>query len=91
MSITIRLTSPLRPLAEGKERLNVAGETVGEALEAAVGQCPGLGARVFDRAGALRSELRVYVNDEALRVHQGLETPVAEGDVVTLVAPLAAG
>jgi molybdopterin converting factor small subunit len=91
MSITIHLTSPLRPLAEGRERLSVAAATVGEALEAATGLYPALRTRLFDRNGGLRGELRVYVNDDEVRPPAGLETPVAEGDQVVLIAPLAAG
>jgi molybdopterin converting factor small subunit len=91
MSLTLHLTSPFRPLAEGKDRLTVSAETVGEALEAACEVYPALRPRLFDRSGALRSELRVYVNDDALRPPLGLETPVAEGDQVVLIAPLATG
>jgi molybdopterin converting factor small subunit len=91
MPITIRLTGPLRPFADGKASLAATAATVGEALGAAVTQHPGLQTRLFDRKGALRSEIRVYVNDDDLRLHQGLETPLAEGDQVTVIAPLAAG
>ncbi len=91
MPIALRLTSPLRPLAEGKYTLCVPATTAGEALEAAVSAHPSLLPALFDRTGALRSELRVYLNNDDLRVHQGLETLVAEGDELTLIAPLAAG
>ena len=91
MPITLRLTNPLRLLAEGKSSLTVAAMTVGEALEEAVGAYPALQSALFDRTGGLRSELRVYVNDVEVRPPEGLETPVAEGEEITLVAPLAAG
>ena len=90
MPITLLLTSSLRPLAEGRSRLSVSAETVGEALEAAAAAYPALRPRIFDRSGALRGEMRVYVNDDELRA-LSLETLVAEGDQVVLVAPLAAG
>ena len=91
MPITLRLTSPLRLLTEGEDRLSLSATTVGEALEAAIAAHPPLRSALFDRTGALRSELRVYLNDDDLRLHQGRETPVAEGDQLTIVAPLAAG
>lgn len=91
MPIIVRLTSPLRLLADGKETLSVCGATVGEALEAVAAAHPSLRPRLLDRQGALRSEMRVYVNEEDLRLRQGLATPLRDSDVITLVAPQAAG
>ena len=79
MLITIRLTSPLRLLADGKGSLTVAGTTVGEVLEAATAVQPALRGRLFDRQGALRSEIRVYVNDDDLRLREGLATLLIAG------------
>ena len=91
MPISLRLTSPLRLLAGGEDTLSLPADTVGEALEAAVAAHPALRPALFSATGAVRSEIRVYLNDDDVRQHQDLETPVAEGDQITLVAPLAAG
>ncbi len=91
MSITIRLTSPLYSLADGKHALTVTAVTVAEALEAAASQYPALRPALFDQRGGLRAEIRLYRNDESLRLAPGEETPLTEGDQLTLIAPLAAG
>ena len=91
MPITLHLSAPLRPLAAGQATLTVEGKTVGAALTAAVVRFPGLGPALYDRAGALRSELRVYLGDSEVHALQGAATPVREGEVLTLVVPQAAG
>ncbi len=71
--------------------MSVSGATVGEALQAVAAAHPALRTGLFARQEILRSEVRVYVNDDDLRLREGLATPLTEGDAITLVAPQAAG
>ncbi|HEY3396846.1 MAG TPA: MoaD/ThiS family protein [Armatimonadota bacterium] len=91
MSLTIHLSAPLRPFAEGQATVSAAGDTVGEALAALVAAYPDLGDQLFDPQGALLSEPALYLNDDPLRLQEGLGTLVEDGDQLTLIAPLAAG
>jgi len=91
MPLTIRLAGALRSVAEGGDAVIVDAATVEEALQAVATRCPALRTQLFDRKGLVRSELRVYVNDDNIRLRQGLETPLAEGDQVVLIPPQPAG
>ena len=91
MPITLHLSAPLRSLAGGQATLTVEGKTVGAALTAAVVRFPGLGPALYDRAGTLRSELRVYLGDSEAHALEGADTPLPEGATLTVVAPQAAG
>ena len=91
MSAVVRLPAQLRQLAGGRAELEVEGQTVGEVLAAAGGACPGLTARLFDDAGQLRRFVNVFVAEEDVRFHSGLETLVAPGAVVSIVPAVAGG
>ena len=88
---TIRVPTQLRPLTDGKGEVQVDGSTVGEALKALDAAHPGFGERLFDDAGALRRFVNVFVAEEDVRFLQGLETPVAEGQTVSIVPAVAGG
>ncbi len=65
--------------------------TVGEALKALDALHPGLAERIFDQNGALRRFVNVFVADEDVRFAAGLETPVPEGETVSIVPAVAGG
>jgi molybdopterin synthase sulfur carrier subunit len=91
VSAVVRLPSQLRPLADGRAELEVEGQTVGEVLTAVGLACPGLTERLFDDAGHLRRFVNVFVAEEDVRFHSGLDTPVAPGGVVSIVPAVAGG
>jgi molybdopterin synthase sulfur carrier subunit len=64
---------------------------VGEALKALDAAHPGFAERLFDDAGNLRRFVNVFVADEDVRFLSGLETPVGDGQVVSLVPAVAGG
>ena len=69
----------------------VDGATVGAVLADLERAHPGFRERLFDDAGKLRRFVNVFVADEDIRFLQGLETPVAEGQVVSIVPAVAGG
>jgi sulfur-carrier protein adenylyltransferase/sulfurtransferase len=85
---TVRIPSPLRPLAGGADEVNVQGATVGEALRTLD---PALVERVLTPEGELRPFINVYLRASNIRTLQGLATPVGEGDVLVLVPAVAGG
>lgn len=89
MSATVVLARPLRRLADGATTLEVEAATVAEALEQLCQVYPSLRDRVFSTDG-LRQDLRVFVNRKDIRALHGAETPLVDGDEVSLV-PLVAG
>jgi sulfur-carrier protein len=91
MSVTVRIPTQLRTLTGGAAQVEVEGSSVGEALKAVDAAHPGLADRLFDEGGELRRFVNVFVDDEDVRFLSGLETPVAEGQTVSIVPAVAGG
>ena len=87
----IFLPTPLRPFAEGAASVEASGSTVSEALEALVSRYAGLRAHLFDGSGKLRAFVNVYKNDEDIRFLSNLETPLKDGDEISIVPAIAGG
>lgn len=91
MSATVRIPSQLRPLAGGAGELQLEGSTVGEVLSALDSAHPGFADRLFEENGKLRRFVNVFVADEDVRFLQGLGTPVADGQTISIVPAVAGG
>ena len=91
MSVTIRVPTQLRTLTNNAGEVPVDGSTVGEALKALDAAHPGFAARLFDDDGKLRRFVNVFVADEDVRFLDGLETPVSEGQTISIVPAVAGG
>lgn len=91
MPVTVRIPTPLRPLAGQRSQVAAAGATVREVLEALGRAHPGLRERLLDERGAPRRHLGLFLNDEQLAGPAALDTAVADGDELTLVPAIAGG
>jgi sulfur-carrier protein len=89
--VIVRIPTQLRSLSGGTSEVKVEAGTVAEALKALDGAHAGFGERLFDDSGALRRFVNVFVADEDIRFLQGIDTPVAEGQVVSIVPAVAGG
>lgn len=91
MTAVIRIPTQLRTLSGGEAEVKVEGATVGQALVALDAQHPGFKGRLFDDDGKLRRFVNVFVADEDVRFLDGLDTPVTEGQVVSIIPAVAGG
>ena len=91
MSVTVRVPAQLRTLTRGEGQVVVSGSTVGEVLKALDAAHPGFGDRLFDDGGSLRRFVNVFLADEDVRFLDGLETPVADGQTLSIVPAVAGG
>jgi molybdopterin synthase sulfur carrier subunit len=91
MSIKVRIPTQLRTLTGGSGEVSVEGTTVGEVLKALDAAHPGFADRLFDDAGGLRRFVNIFVADEDVRFLQGLDTPVADGQTLSIVPAVAGG
>ena len=91
MSTTVRVPTQLRSLTGGLAELQIDGSTVGEILEKIDSEYPGLGERIFDESGSLRRFVNVFLADEDVRFLDGLDTPVKENQVLSIVPAVAGG
>ena len=90
MSVIVKIPAQLRAVTGGEEELEVDGETVGEALDAVFSLHGGLRERISEDGG-LRRFVNVYVSGEDIRFQDGLDTPLADGDEVTILPAVAGG
>jgi molybdopterin synthase sulfur carrier subunit len=90
MSVTVKIPSQLRPATDGEPVAEVEGSTVGEVLDALYERFAELRSRIAEDGG-LRRFVNVYVEGEDIRFLAGLETPVADGDEVTILPAVAGG
>ncbi|MFO0645425.1 MAG: ubiquitin-like small modifier protein 1 [Polyangiales bacterium] len=90
MSITVRIPTQLRTLTQGRNEVVAEGATVSAAIEDLERNHPGLRARLLDERG-VRRFINLFVNDEDVRYLGGLETPLREGDSLTIVPAVAGG
>ncbi len=91
MSIKVRIPSPLRTYTNGADSLSVDGVSVGEVLGNLKTHAPGIESRLFKGPTQLNRFVNVFVNDEDIRFLNNLETPVKEGDEISLVPAIAGG
>ena len=91
MSVTIRIPTQLRTLTGGAGQAEVEGSTVGEALKALDAAHPGMSDRLFDANGELRRFVNVFLAEEDVRFLEGLATPVAAGQTLSIVPAVAGG
>ena len=88
---TIRIPTPLRKYTQGQEEVSAAGRTVGELIADLEAKYPGIKERICDDKGALRRFVNVFVKDEDVRFLKNLDTPVTDGDEVSIVPAIAGG
>ncbi len=88
---TVRIPPVLRQHTDGATEVDAAGSTVGEILQALVSQHPATKEQLFSGEGDLNRFVNVYLNDEDVRVLDGLETPVEDSDTVMILPAMAGG
>src|SRR4030066_2406483 len=91
MEIRVRIPTPLKKLAGEQDIVLANGNTVGEVIQWLTETYPGLRERLRDEKGEVRRFINIYVNDEDIRFIQNLETPLKEGDKISIVPAIAGG
>jgi sulfur-carrier protein len=91
MPVTVRVPTTLRTLTAGASEVEVEGATVAAVLENLETAHPGFKERLLDAEGGLRRFVNLYVADDDVRFRDGLDTPVAEGDTVSIIPAVAGG
>jgi MoaD family protein len=90
MSVNVKIPTQLRAATDGEAVAAVEGSTVAEVLDALYERFDELKARIADDEG-LRRFVNVYVGGEDIRFLDGLNTPVSDGDEVTILPAVAGG
>jgi molybdopterin synthase sulfur carrier subunit len=90
LSVEVKVTSVLQRVV-GARSVQSDGKTVGELLENINRQFPGFKEQISQPDGSLHRFVNIYINDEDIRFLQQLQTPVNEGDVLSILPALAGG
>ena len=91
MAKKVRIPTPLRKLTNNEEIVEVTAETIGEVIVELQARYPGIKERLVDDKGEVRRFVNVYVNEEDIRFLQNQQTPLKDGDEVSIIPTIAGG
>ena len=91
MSKKIRIPTPLRKLTNNEEVVEVKAATISAAITELQSRYPGIRERIVDEKGDVRRFVNVYVNEEDIRFLQNQQTPLKDGDEVSIIPAIAGG
>lgn len=91
MAITVRIPTPLRKITQDKDEVEASGSNIKEIIEDLETNYTGLKERICDENGELRKFVNFYLNDEDIRFMENLETPVKDGDELSIIPAIAGG
>jgi sulfur-carrier protein len=87
----VRVPAMMRPTVGGERVVAGKGSTLRELITDVDKRHPGFAGQLLESDGAQRRFVNIYLNDEDVRYLNGLETSVAEGDVVSILPAVAGG
>ena len=90
MAIDVRITASLQKLVDGQRSVTTNGGTIIECLDEIEKTYPGLKDQLLTD-GELHRFVNIYKNDEDIRFLDQLDTPVQDGDTISILPALAGG
>lgn len=91
MSVKVRIPTPLRKITGGSDEVTAEGATVGDVINDVEKNHKGLKERICEENGELRRFVNLYLNDEDIRFEDNLNTPVKDGDELSIIPAIAGG
>jgi molybdopterin converting factor small subunit len=88
---TVKIPPVLRASVGGEKEVAAEGASVGEVLNALAAAHPQTQTQLFSAEGELNRYVNVYLNDEDVRVLDGLSTAVGESDTLVILPAMAGG
>ena len=88
---TVKIPPVLRSSTGGQKEIVAEGDNVREVLRQLAQQHPATEPQLFGDEGELNRYVNVYLNDEDVRVLDGLDTGVGESDTVVILPAMAGG
>jgi sulfur-carrier protein len=87
----IRVPAMLRPTVGGERTVAAEGPTLRELIHNVDRRHPGFAGQLLETGGGQRPFVNIYLNDDDVRYLNGLDTPVEEGDVISILPAVAGG
>ncbi|NEP62145.1 MAG: MoaD/ThiS family protein [Symploca sp. SIO2G7] len=92
MTVTVKFPTPLQKFTNNQKEITSSGSNITELLDSLESSCPGLKKRLYNGDGdKLNRFLLFYVNDEDIRFLDGTNTPLKDGDEVSIISAVAGG
>jgi molybdopterin synthase sulfur carrier subunit len=88
---TVKIPPVLRSSTGGAKEVDADGSNVGEVLRSLASQHPATESQLFAEGGELNRYVNVYLNDEDVRVLDGLDTEVGASDTIVILPAMAGG
>jgi molybdopterin synthase sulfur carrier subunit len=87
MPVTVNTGASLKSLLSGQSKVSVEGSTVVEVIRNL-----DLADRILDEQGKLRRHFNIHLNHtDDIRFHQGVDTPLKDGDALTIISAISGG
>ena len=91
MNISVQIPSALRRHTGGTARVSCAASNLNDLFSTLDERFPNLKPHLRDESGQIRRFLNVYVNEEDIRFLQNQNTPLKDGDEVSIIPAIAGG
>ncbi|MDZ4742376.1 MAG: MoaD/ThiS family protein [Verrucomicrobiota bacterium] len=91
MAIQVMIPTPLRKFTQEQDTVNAEGTTIRELIDSLDANYPGIKERLLSPDGQIPRFLNIYLGDEDVRHLQQLDTPVKDGDAISIIPAIAGG
>ncbi|MBI4297515.1 MAG: MoaD family protein [Chloroflexi bacterium] len=91
MAAEIKVAAIFQRHLGGARSVQAQGDTVGQALDDLEARFPGFKSHITSGTGQMHQFVNIYVNDEDIRFLKQLDTPLSDGDVVSILPALVGG
>lgn len=91
MPITVNIPTPLRKLTNNQSEVEIDAGTIGQLVDGLEGAYGGIAEKLLDEGGEIRRYVNIFVNEEDIRFLDGKDTPLNDGDNVSIVPAIAGG
>lgn len=89
--VSIKIPQPLRKCTGGKYEVAYNAKTVKDVLLQLENDYPEIRARLKDENGDLRRFINIFVNGQDIRLTEGENTKLKDGDEVSILPAIAGG
>jgi molybdopterin synthase sulfur carrier subunit len=90
MPVRVHIPTPMRQHTDNQAVVESSGTSIKDLLDQLGKKYPGIVSRIFEN-GQVRRFVNIYLNDEDIRYLDNLQTPVKDGDEVSIIPAVAGG
>ncbi|TYQ30956.1 MULTISPECIES: MoaD/ThiS family protein [unclassified Pseudanabaena] len=91
MAVKVLIPTPLQQFTNNQATVECAGSSVQAIIDSLETSFSGIKGRICDPEGNLRRFVNFYVNSEDIRFLDGVNTPLKDGDEVSIIPAIAGG